>query len=126
MAQITHHCGNPPIYVKIRGKTTVRQHDLKGRMPERSEWLLAEGERSVTLGIMTPHLMRLKDAKTVAKEADIRVLQTLFLGMVGIPGVALTLHPRLRALGLKPSAFNLSGWIPSRLIIAANNRIIAR
>ena len=35
-----------------------------------------------------------------------------FPGMVGISRVAMTLHPRLRALGLKPSAFNLSGWIP--------------
>ena len=43
MAQITHHCGNPPISVKIRGKTTGRQHDLQARMPERSEWLLAGG-----------------------------------------------------------------------------------
>ena len=30
-----------------------------------------------------------------------------------VPRVALTLNPRLRALGLSPSAFNLSGWIPS-------------
>ena len=29
-----------------------------------------------------------------------------------VPRVALTLNPRLRALGLSPSAFNLSGWIP--------------
>ena len=35
-----------------------------------------------------------------------------FLRGAGIPGVALTLNPRLKALGLKPSAFNLSGWIP--------------
>ena len=28
--------------MKIRGKTTP-QHDLKGRMPERSEWLVAGG-----------------------------------------------------------------------------------
>ena len=44
----------------------------------------------------------------------------------GIPRVTLTLHPRLRALGLKPSAFNLSGWIPPQPITAANNRITAK
>ena len=43
-----------------------------------------------------------------------------------VPGVALTLNPRLRALGLKPSAFNLSGWIPPQPITAANNRITAK
>ena len=60
-----------------------------------------------------PHEKRLKDANVVAKEADFRVFQTLFLGSYGIPRVTLMLHPRLRALGLSPSAFNLSGWIPS-------------
>ena len=38
-----------------------------------------------------------------------------------VPGVALTLNPRLRALGLSPSAFNLSGWIPSHTIAAIIN-----
>ena len=61
---------------------------------------------------------RLTDAKAAAEEADFRVFQTLFFVDVGVPGVALTLNPRLKALGLSPSAFNLSGWIPSRLIIA--------
>ena len=43
--------------------------------------------------------------------------------MTGIPGVTLTLHPRLRALGLRPrhSTFQV-GYLP-HLIIAANNRI---
>ena len=36
-----------------------------------------------------------------------------------VPRVALTLNPRLRALGLSPSAFNLSGWIPLLPITAA-------
>ena len=69
-------------------------------------------ERSETLGIVTPTIMRLKDAKIGFLGGCFRVLQTLFMG-AGIPGVALTLNPRLRALGLTPSAFNLSGWIPS-------------
>ena len=111
MAQITHHCGNPPISVKIRGKTIGRQHDLKGRMPERSEWLLAGG--------VAKRNPRYHSAHQDAKNAKIGFLVDcfrvfLFSGMFSIPWVALTLNPRLRALGLKPSAFNLSGWIPSR------------
>ena len=46
LAQTRHRLAqyyiNPPKSVKIRGKTNP-QRDLKGRMPERSEWLLAEG-----------------------------------------------------------------------------------
>ena len=45
--------------------------------------------------------------------------------MVGFPWVAMTL-PRLRALGLKPSTFNLSGWLPPPPITAANNRITVK
>ncbi len=86
-------------------------------MPERSEWLVAEGERSVTLGIMPPHHYA-KNANITFLGICFRVLQTLFFLVAGIPGVALTLNPRLRALGLKPSAFNLSGWIPSHTIAA--------
>ena len=71
-------------------------------MPERSEWLVAEGERSVTLGIVTSSVMRLKDAKIGFLGSCFRVFQTLFFEVVGIPGVALTLNPRLRALGLPP------------------------
>ena len=47
-------------------------------MPERSEWLVAEGERSVTLGIVTPTMMRLKDAKIGFHGGCFRVFQTLF------------------------------------------------
>ena len=70
-------------------------------MPERSEWLVAEGGAK-----RNP---RYHDAHHNAKNANIgflgnrfRVLQTLFLGGDGFPGVALTLNPRLRALGLRP------------------------
>ena len=88
-------------------------------MPERSEWLLADGGAKRNPRYRDGSHVA-KDAKTVAKEADIRVLLA-FLLMVGIPWVALTLTPRLRLLGLSPSAFNLSGWIPSH----TNNRITA-
>ena len=58
--------------MKIRGKTTP-QHDLKGRMPERSEWLLAGGvQRSATLGIMPPIVMRLKYANITFPGGNIR------------------------------------------------------
>ena len=40
--RLAQYCVNPPKSVKIRGKTNP-QRDLKGRMPERSEWLLAGG-----------------------------------------------------------------------------------
>ena len=40
--RLAQYCINPPLSVKIRVKTNP-QHDLKGRMPERSEWLLAGG-----------------------------------------------------------------------------------
>ena len=87
-------------------------------------------ERSETLGIVNTH-------HYASERRENRLLRRLlsrppdaFHEDVDIQGVALTLNPRLRALGLKPSAFNLSGWIPSRLIIAlppddANNRGIA-
>ena len=70
--------------------------------------------------------MRLNDAKIGFLGDNIRVLQTLFFVDVGVPGVALTLNPRLRALGLRPrrSTFQV-GYLP-HLIIAANNRITAR
>ena len=60
-------------------------------------------------GMISPTKMCADDVKTGFLGGCFRVL----LGEVGIPEVALTLHPRLRALGLKPSAFNLSGWILS-------------
>ena len=81
----------------------------EGRMPERSEWLLAEGGAK-----RNPRYRdgshAAKDAKTVAKEADIRVLLFSFDG--GYSGGCANAYPRLRALGLSPSAFNLSGCIP--------------
>ena len=66
------------------------QHDLKGRTPERSEWLVAEGAAK-----RNP---RYRATNHDAKYSNItcfggrfRVLQTLFLGDDGFPGVALRL-----------------------------------
>ena len=87
-------------------------------MPERSEWLLAEGVAKRNPRYRDGSHVA-KDAKTVAKEADIRVLRFSFDG--GYSGGCANAYPRLRALGLSPSAFNLSGWIPSH----TNNRITA-
>ena len=55
-------------------------------MPERSEWLLAEGERSVTLGIMPPHHYA-KNANITCFGGRFRVLQTLFLVMTIFRGL---------------------------------------
>ena len=66
-------------------------------------------KRSETLGIVPPH-HNAKNANIGFLGYNIRVIR--FSLVVGVPGVALTLHPRLRALRLKPSAFNLSGWTP--------------
>ena len=81
-------------------------------MPERSEWLVAEGVAKRNPRYRNISVMRLKDAKIGFLCSCFRVFQTLFFVDVGVPGVALTLNPRLKALGLSPSAFNLSGWIP--------------
>ena len=74
-------------------------------------------ERSVTLGIVTPTVMR-STRISLALAAAFASFRRFSYGVVGIPRVALTLNPRLRALGLKPSAFNLSGWIPLHTIAA--------
>ena len=56
-------------------------------MPERSEWLVAEGVAKRNLGIVTPTIMRLKDAKIGFFGDNIRVLQTLFMGMMVFRGL---------------------------------------
>ena len=74
---------------------------MKGRMPERSEWLVAGGGAK-----RNP---RYRDAHPLCEERENRLpwqlisrLPDAFLGGDGFPGVALTLNPRLRALGLRP------------------------
>ena len=85
-------------------------------MPERSEWLLADGGAKRNPRYRDGSHVA-KDAKTVAKEADIRVLRFSFDG--GYSGGCANAYPRLRALGLSPSAFNLSGWIPPQQLTAS-------
>ena len=64
-------------------------------------------ERSVTLGIVTPHhyASERRENRLPRRQHS----RPSFRGDDDIPGIALTLNPRLQALGLKPSAFNLSG-----------------
>ena len=95
------------------------QHDLKVRTPERSEWLVAGG--------VAKRNPRYRDTNHNASERReyhlhwrlFSRLSDAFSLLPCIPRVTLTLHPRLRVLGLKPSAFNLSGWIPTPPITAA-------
>ena len=105
MAQITHHCGNPPISVKIRGKTTGRQHDLKGRMPEQSEWLLAEGAAKRNPRYRYA-LFDAKNANIGNLGDNIRVFQTLFFEDKHSGGYADAPPPakstRAIALGIQP------------------------
>ena len=70
-------------------------------MPERSEWLVAGGGAK-----RNP---RYRDAQPLCEERENRLprrllsrLSDAFLLMAYIPGVALTLNPRLKALGLRP------------------------
>ena len=95
-------------------------------MPERSEWLVAGG---VAKRNPRYHATTLDASERRENRLPWRLLSRLsdaFLGSYGIPRVTLTLHPRLRALGLRPrhSTFQV-GYLP-HLIIAANNRITTR
>ena len=56
------------------------QHDLKGRTPERSEWLVAGGVAKRNPRFHDPTIMRLKDANIGFLGDNFRVFQTLFLG----------------------------------------------
>ena len=71
-------------------------------MPERSEWLVAGGIAKRNPRYRATH-------HYASERRENRQLQHLlsrppdaFLGDDGFPGVALTLNPRLRALGLRP------------------------
>ena len=88
-------------------------------MPERSEWLVAEGGAKRNPRYRDAHQDAFEERENRLPCRLFSRLSDAFLDDDGIPGVALTLNPRLRALGLKPSAFNLSGWIP----LHTNNRI---
>ena len=57
-----------------------QQHDLKGRMPERSEWLVAEGGAKRNPRYHDAH-HNAKNAKIGFHGNRFRVFQTLFLGV---------------------------------------------
>ena len=59
-------------------------------------------ERSETLGIVTPHRYAFEERENRLLWRLLSRLPDAFLLVAGIPGVALTLNPRLRALGLRP------------------------
>ena len=70
-------------------------------MPERSEWLVAEG--------VAKRNPRYRDAPPLCEGREnwlpwrlLSRLSDAFLYGACIPGVALTLYPRLKALGLRP------------------------
>ena len=70
-------------------------------MPERSEWLVAGG--------VAKRNPRYRDAPPLCEERENRLprrllsrLSDAFLYGACIPGVALSLNPRLKALGLRP------------------------
>ena len=82
-------------------------------MPERSEWLLAEGVAKRNPRYRNAHYYASERRENRLPWRLLSRLSDAFSMGAGVPGVALTLNPRLKALGLSPSAFNLSGWIPS-------------
>ena len=66
---------------------------MKGRMPEPSEWLVAEGGAIETLGIATPHLDALEEREYHLPRRMFSLHSNAFLLMTSIPGITLTLHP---------------------------------
>ena len=86
-------------------------------MPERSEWSEAGGGAKRSPRYHNAHQDAFEERENRLPCRLFSRLSDAFLDDDGIPGVALTLTPRLRALGLSSSAFNLSGWIPSMPIM---------
>ena len=95
-------------------------------MPERSEWLVAGGAAKRNPRYHTTPLDASERRENRLPRRQHSRLSDAFLGSATVPGVTLTLYPRLRALGLRPrhSTFQV-GYLP-HLIIAANNRITTR
>ena len=112
MAQITHHCGNPPISVKIRGKTTGRQHDLKDRMPERSEWLLAGGGAKRNPRYCSTHHDAFEEREYRLPWRHHSRPPDACRWVGRHPGGCANAPPPATSTRASPSAFNLSGWIP--------------
>ena len=93
-------------------------------MPERSEWLVAGGGAK-----RNP---RYRDTRHYAFEKrEYHLLwrpfsrpPDAFLGDDGFPGVALTLNPRLRALGLRPRHSTFQVGYLRGLSSEADNRLL--
>ena len=71
-------------------------------MPERSEWLVAEGGAKRNPRYHDAHHNAFEERENRLPWQLISRPPDAFLGGDGFPGVALTLNPRLRALGLRP------------------------
>ena len=80
-------------------------------------------ERSETLGIVPPH-RDAKNANIGFLGDNIRVIQTLFMGMMVFRGVRFATPPATSTRA-SPSAFNLQVGHLAYQITAANNRITA-
>ena len=78
------------------------QNDLNGRMPERSEWLLAGGVAKRNPRYRDDHHYASERRENRLPRRLLSRLSDAFLYGACIPGVALSLNPRLRALGLRP------------------------
>ena len=93
-------------------------------MPEQSEWLVAEGGAKRNPRYRNTHYYASERRENRLPWQLLSRLPDAFTIIAGIPGVALTLHPGLQALGLKPSAVNLSGWIPTNATRQYKTQII--
>ena len=71
-------------------------------MPERSEWLVAGGVAKRNPRYRDDHHYASERRENRLPRRLLSRLSDAFLLLADIPGVALTLNPRLRALGLRP------------------------
>ena len=71
-------------------------------MPERSEWLVAEGAAKRNPRYRGSHHDASERRENRLPRRLLSRLSDAFLLMAYIPGVALSLNPRLKALGLRP------------------------
>ena len=86
-------------------------------MPERSEWLVAGGGAKRNPRYRGSHHDASERRENRLPRRLLSRLSDAFLYGACIPGVALTLNPRLRALGLRPRHSTLQvGWHPLRLV----------
>ena len=96
-------------------------------MPERSEWLVAEGGAKRNPRYRDAHCNAFEKREYHLLWRPFSRPPDAFLGDDGFPGVALTLNPRLRALGLRPrrSTFQV-GYPPQPITAARPERSNAR